>query len=120
MTEIVFRALSRSPQRLLARPAAAFALAVVLAYAGGLWMTLLHHAEGGTERGEPPLVVHWLRDATLSLPLVFCAVWLGVLVARRLLERRGRPVSDGLATLVTAACVAFATADVMGLSTPLH
>ena len=53
-------------------------------------MTLLHHAEGGTERGEPSLVVHWLRDATLSLPLVFCAVWLGVLVARRLLERGER------------------------------
>src|SRR5215208_5501445 len=84
MTEIVLRALSRSPQRLLARPATAFALA---------------------------------------LPLVFCAVWLGVLVARRLLdrlERRGSPVADGLATCVTAACVAVATADVMGLSTPLH
>ena len=35
MTEIVFRALSRSPQRLLARPATAFALAVVLAYVAG-------------------------------------------------------------------------------------
>src|SRR5215218_924606 len=87
MTEFLLRAASRTPMRRLARPSAVLAFAVAFAYGGGLWQTFLHHVEGGHERNEPGLLLHWLRDATLALPLVFCAVWVGVLVARRVIER---------------------------------
>src|SRR4051812_49506926 len=89
MTDLLIRAVSRHPLRRLARPSAVLAFTIALAYGGGLWQTLLHHAEGGHERNEPSLLVHWLRDATLALPLVFCAVWVGVLIARRVIERHG-------------------------------
>ncbi|HYM63399.1 MAG TPA: multicopper oxidase domain-containing protein [Gaiellaceae bacterium] len=62
-----------------------FVFAVPLAFGVGLWLVVLHHAEGGRERAEPSLLLHWLRDATLALPAVVIAVWLATLLADRLL-----------------------------------
>src|SRR5262249_3682517 len=70
-----------------ARAAAPFAVA--LAFGSGLWLTALHLAEGATERDEPPLLLHWLRDSTLALPLVFVAVLGALLVARAPIQRLG-------------------------------
>src|SRR5215210_4472895 len=120
MTEFLIRAVSRTPLRRLARPSAVLAFAVALAYGGGFWQTLLHHVEGGHERNEPGIVVHWLRDGTLALPLVFCAVWVGVLVARRVIERHGGDRSPAMSGAVLAAIVAWITSMVVGLASPLH
>ena len=120
MTTFLIKTLSRYPLRRLARPSAVLAFTLVLAYGGGFWETLLHHVEGGHERNEPSLVLHWLRDATLALPLVFCAVWLGVLVARRLIERHGAERSRVVSAAVLAATVAWVDSMVVGLASPLH
>ena len=56
-------------------PGVAWLLTVALAYAGVLWMNVLHKAQGAHENRELPLLVHWLRDGTLALPIVFVAVW---------------------------------------------
>src|SRR3954470_9775271 len=120
MTDFLIRAVSRHPLRRLARPSAVLAFTIALAYGGGLWQTLLHHAEGGHERNEPSLLVHWLRDATLALPLVFCAVWAGVLIARRLIERHGAERSPVTCAAVLAAAVAWVASTVVGLASPLH
>ena len=34
------------------------ALGLVLAYGAGAWLVVLHHAQGGHERAEPPLLLH--------------------------------------------------------------
>ena len=120
MTEFLIRAVSRHPLRRLARPSAVLAFTLALAYGGGFWETLLHHVEGGHERNEPSLVLHWLRDSTLALPLVFCAVWIGVLVARRLIERNGAERSPVTSAAVLAASVAWIDSMVVGLASPLH
>src|SRR5438128_8921840 len=61
---------------------------LVLAYGGGLWLHLLHEAEGATELNEPPWVLHWLRDSSLALPVVAIGVWLGSQLAARLVVAR--------------------------------
>src|SRR3954454_3410440 len=65
-----------------ARSLASYAIA--LAYSASFWLVLLHRAEGGRERHEPPFLVHWLRDGTLALPLVAVAVALGLVLASRI------------------------------------
>src|SRR6185437_8405481 len=64
--------------------------------------------------------LHWLRDGTLALPLVFCAVWAGVLIARRLIERHGAQRSRVMSAAVLAATVAWVDSMVVGLASPLH
>ena len=102
------------------RPAALAALTLTLAYGGGLWLHLLHEAEGATEPGAPIGVLHWLRDSTLLLPIVLAAVWASLLVARWLLLRQvgSCPPSVAVATIAatTAAIVSLAEA----LASPLH
>jgi hypothetical protein len=120
MTEFLIRAAARHPLGRLARPSAVLAFAMVLGYGGGFWETLLHHLEGGHERNEPSLVLHWLRDATLALPLAFCAVWLGVVIARRLIGRHGAERSPFLSAAVLAASVAWVDSMLVGLASPLH
>src|SRR3954463_570105 len=109
MTDSLIRTAARRPLSALARPSVVAAFALVLAYGGGLWLNVLHIAEGGYERNEPPLILHWLREPALALPLVLVAVWAGVLLARRLIERTG--CSSRLAAAMTlGACVALTAA----------
>src|SRR5438445_11231975 len=93
---------------------------LVLAYGGGLWLHLLHEAEGATELNAPPPVIHWLRDSTLSLPLVVLGVVLASLLARRLLERYGDGASRTLIGASIAAAVALYASVVVAAGNPLH
>jgi hypothetical protein len=77
------------------------ALAIVIAYSDGFWLTALQGAIGAVELDEPPFM-HWLRDATLMLPLVFLAVLVGLLGARRWFARRRWLVGRGAAALLIA------------------
>lgn len=80
----------------------AAALTVAIVYADGFWLTALQGAIGAIELNEPPFV-HWLRDATLILPLVFLAVLLALLAARRWLGRsQSALVQVGAAALLVA------------------
>jgi hypothetical protein len=57
-------------------------IAVAITYVDGFWMAALQGAVGAIERNEPPFL-RWLHDSTLMLPVVFLAVLLAVLLARR-------------------------------------
>jgi hypothetical protein len=96
------------------------AFSVVLAYAAGLWLVLIHKVAGESAGTEPRFVLHWLRDSTLALPFVLVAVWLGLRLADRLLERRGVGQSSGLAGAVTAAAVALAAGVAMAVGVPIR
>ena len=71
MTARIIALAASLPRGLRARPWPAFVLTLAFAYGVGMWMQVMHAVEGGYERSEPPLLLHWLRDSTLSLPLVF-------------------------------------------------
>ncbi|HEX2728595.1 MAG TPA: hypothetical protein VHM16_02505, partial [Rubrobacteraceae bacterium] len=105
--------------RVPARPLALVLFSLVLAYGGGLWLYLLHRAEGATELDEPPFLVHWLRDSTLALPLAFLAVWLGVGLARRIIDGRGSS-SRVLSGAITAATVAALASAFVAMGSPVH
>jgi hypothetical protein len=79
---------------------------VVLTYGTGLWLVLVHHWAGAVELHEPPLAVHWLRDATLAFPAVLLAVGL-------VLRRVTSPVASAAATAVAASLV-------MAFGAPVH
>src|SRR4051794_36062142 len=119
MTDSLIRTAARRPLSALARPSVVAAFALLLAYGGGAWLNILHTAEGGYERNEPPFLLHWLRDSTLALPLILAAVWAGVLLARRLIERT-RCESRAASAATLAACVALLGAVVEGLGGPGH
>ncbi len=121
MTDLLIRTLARKRLSRLARPSAVMAFALAIAYGGGLWLTFLHHAEGGHEQNEPPFVLHWLRDATLALPLICMAVWIGIVLARKLIARAG--ATDGpvaLCAAVLAAVVALCATLAVGATGPAH
>ena len=80
------------PSLLLGRWAMA-AYSLALAYGGGLWLHLLHEAEGATEQNAPHTIIHWLRDSTLALPMIAFGVFLATHLARRLLARYGTDAS---------------------------
>ena len=94
-------------------------LTVVLAYGGGLWIHLLHEAGGAHEPGAPHTLLHWLRDSTLLLPLVFVAVALGLAAARRIV-RPHEAGTGAVAWMAIAGSIALATSVAEGLATPLH
>src|SRR3954453_9368644 len=119
MTDSLIRTAARRPLSALARPSVVAAFALVLAYAGGLWLNVLHPAEGGYERNEPPFLLHWLRDSTLALPLVLVAAWAGVLVARRLVAR-AHSESRAVNAATLAACVAVLASVVAAFGGPAH
>ena len=94
MTDLLIRAFSRRPLRTLARPSAVLAFTLVVAYGGGFWLNAAApRSRARTSATSPALLMHWLRDATLSLPLVFSAVWVGILLARRIIRRHGAELS---------------------------
>jgi FtsP/CotA-like multicopper oxidase with cupredoxin domain len=112
---------STLPGGLRARPWIVFLLTVAFSYGTGMWMQLIHTAEGGYERDEPPLLLHWLRDSTLSLPLVFLGIWVAVALTRRLVERRGVLVAgQGLGVVTCACCTALAASLAAAVGGPLH
>src|SRR5262249_17231259 len=101
-----------------ARAAAPFAVA--LAFGSGIWLTALHLAEGATERNEPPLLLHWLRDSTLALPLVLVAVLVALLVAGALIQRLRLGASHVLAQAAVPTLVALFASSALALANPLH
>ena len=110
----------RHRQRAGVRPAALAALTLALAYGGGLWLHLLHEAQGASETGAPIGVLHWLRDSTLLLPIVFVTVWASLVLGRRFMPHSsdGRPRLLRIAAL--AATVAAITSLAEALASPLH
>src|SRR4051794_25066847 len=120
MTALLLRALRRRPVGVLARPSSVLALTLALGYASGLWTVFLHTVEGGHERNEPPFLVHWLRDSTLALPIIFMTVWLAVVLARRVIEREGESISEGMAGTVLACLVAIGASVATALGNPAH
>jgi hypothetical protein len=58
------------------------AIAVLLAYADGFWLTAVQGAVGAIERAQSPFVL-WLRSSTLMLPLYVLAVLAALGLARR-------------------------------------
>jgi hypothetical protein len=95
-------------------------MSAALAYGGGLWLHLLHEAEGATEPGAPIAVVHWLRDSTLLLPVILLATWAAFRLGRRLLARTVGRGSTVLATASLAAVVAGVTSVALALASPFH
>jgi hypothetical protein len=93
---------------------------LLLTYGGGLWLYLLHEAEGAFEPNAPPGVVHWLRDSSLSLPLVALGVFLGAALARRLLLSYGRSASDVMMGGLVAVVLAFYASVVLSTGNPVH
>jgi hypothetical protein len=83
------------------------AITLLLTYGGGLWLWLLHEADGATEKNAPPRAIQWLRDSTLSLPLVALGVVLGAMLARRFLARYGRTASGAVSAAVVAVVLAL-------------
>src|SRR5947209_16329933 len=104
----------------MTRLKASIALAIPLAYAAGLWLIVIYTTAGETDGSEPPFVLHWLRDATLALPIVLVAVWFGLRVADGMLERRTDRSTGGLAGFVTAAAVAVAGAAALAVTIPIR
>ena len=119
MTDHLIRALSRQPVTRLARPLLAYLLAVALAYGGGAWLVAIHRS-GDTESAQAGFVATWLRDATLALPIILTAVWIGLVVTRRMLERTGSRPSRTVAVALLAVIVGGLTALVTSLFGPLH
>src|SRR4051794_14369847 len=101
------------------RIGAATLLAVVVTYVGGLWLHLLREAQVATDAGTELGIAHWLREATLALPVVVLATWAGLRLARRV----ARPVAVShvhlLEILTTAAIVATAASVLEGLLSPV-
>ena len=112
--------LARRRPSIWVRPGVAWLLTVALAYGGVLWMNVLHIAQGAHETNEPPLLVHWLRDGTLALPLIFVSVWVGLLVSRRLLDRLAGEPGAIAGTAIVAVLTATTASLILGLSNPLH
>lgn len=89
-------------ERLPVRWPMAVLFAIAIAYADGFWMTSIQGAVGALERIEPPFT-RWLRDATLMIPLVTCAVLLALLCAHRWVHSNPRQIARlGGAVLMVA------------------
>ena len=102
-----------------ARTIGILVLSLALAYGSGLWLFLIHQAEGAIANDAAPALVQWLRDSTLMLPLVLLAVWLGVRVTSRVL----RPFGEASALLragTAIAIVALLTSVGEALASPLR
>src|SRR3954466_343379 len=89
-----------------ARLAGAAPLTLALTLSGTAWLQFLHAREGATEAGEPGALAHWLRGATLALPLVLCAVALATWCVARVLRRLPSPGAGLEGALVATASAA--------------
>jgi hypothetical protein len=88
------------------------ALAVVLAYADGFWLTSLRNAVGAVERTQSPFA-SWLRESTLVLPVYVLAV----LAVLTLALRWFGPVLTKPKTVVATALLVVVAGTVVGLAT---
>ena len=88
----------------LLRPAL---LSVLLAFLGGGLLHLVHHQEGAHELIEISPVMHWLRDSSLALPLIFLAAWPAMRLIRRQVEQRDWKTRPWLTALVEMAAIAL-------------
>ena len=102
------------------RPAALAALTLTLASGGGLWLNLVHDAEGGTGFGAPSGLVGWLLESALLLPFVLVGVWAALLLGQRLVRPLAEAGRRVLAVAATATLVAGATGIAMAMASPLH
>src|SRR5438270_3837169 len=107
------------PPRLLGRSALAV-YSLLLAYGGGLWLHLLHEAEGATEQNAPHTIIHWLRDSTLALPMIVFGVFLATHLARRLLARYGSDASRLTTSALIATVVSLYAAVIVAVGNPVH
>ena len=86
-----------------------FGIAVSAAYGVGLWTHLVHWRSGAREAHDVTFWAHWMRDSTLSIPLVLLAVLAATMVAGR---RSG--------ALRLAGTTAAAIASALALGVPVH
>ncbi len=84
-------------------------IAVAVAYGVGLWTHLVHWRSGAREARYVTFWAHWLRDSTLSIPLVLLAVVAATMVVGR---RAG--------LFSTAGSMATAIAAALALGVPMH
>ena len=108
----------RQASTLQVHPAAVAAFAALIASGGGLWLRLLHSVDASSGTPPPFGVGPWLRDASLTLPVIALAVWATLLLCRRLLPP-GALLSQRAATVALAGTVAFVTSLVLGAAYPL-
>jgi len=92
----------------------------VLTFGTTLWLQVLHGLEGDHETNEPGVLLHWLRDGTLALPLVTMGVLAALWVSGRLLRRRRPAPGSVVPVLVTSAIVALGASAALGLGSPAH
>lgn len=102
------------PASVRLRLAALYALA--LAYGGTYWVITLHALEGAHEQNEPPALLHWLRDATLALPLVFLFACAALWLARRLATRSETAWAGAALPALLAGAASLAAA----VGSPIH
>jgi hypothetical protein len=117
---MVVKARSHAFTESLLQPRVLIALTLLIAYGCGFWLWLLHELEGATEPGAPPGLLHWLRDSTLSLPLVALGVFFGSLMARNLLRRYGRDASPLMAGAVATVVLALYASIALSIGNPIH
>ena len=84
-------------------------IAVAAAYAVGLWTHLVHWRSGARESHDVTFWAHWLRDSTLSIPLVLMAVLAATMASGR---------RSGALRLAGTTAAAIATALALGV--PVH
>jgi len=98
---------------------AIIAIAVVVTFADGFWLTSLQGAIGAVARSQPPMQ-RWLRDSVLMMPLFVIAVVAALAVARRVV-RLGWPeaVKVALAALVIAAATTVVGVAEVGTSSAI-
>src|SRR6187399_773607 len=58
-------------------------IAIVAAYGVGLWTHFVHWRSGAREAHDVTFWAHWMRDSTLSVPLVVLAVLAATMVIGR-------------------------------------
>ena len=84
-------------------------IAATAAYGVGLWTHVVHWRAGAREAHDVTFWQHWLRDSTLSTPLILMAV----LVATMAIGRRA-------GTVHTVSVVAAAVSAALALGVPVH